>query len=117
MQFGDAFVEFVRVRVPKIDKGADVYYRARSALAFAFAGLSGFEDKLIEKFFYMKNRNEKELLCRENEKINAAWLLFLTFGSDAAFFAGMLGVSVEDVMKAAPVWTDENKKEEEIKND
>ena len=117
VQFGDAFVEFVRVKVPKIDKGAAVYYRARSALAFAFAGLSGFEDKLIEKFFYMKERNEKELLCRENEKINAAWLLFLTFGSDAAFFAGMIGVSVEDVMKAAPVWADENKKEEEIKND
>lgn len=117
VQFGDAFVEFVRVKVPKIDKAADVYYRARSALAFAFAGLSGFEDKLIEKFFYMKNRNEKELTDGKKEKINAAWLLFLTFGSDAAFFSDMLGVSVADVMKAAPVWTDENKEEEEINND
>ena len=65
----------------------------------------------------MKNRNEKELTDGKKEKINAAWLLFLTFGSDAAFFSDMLGVSVEDVMKAAPVWTDENKEEEEINND
>lgn len=117
VRLSDNAVEFTKVKMPKCEEGAGVYRIARSALAFA--SLSQFEQKMLENLARMIQRNLTALSVEKDERINAAWLLLLTFGSEATFFADMLGVPLRKVMEKASLWSGDASEEqnEESKND
>lgn len=106
-------LEFVKVKMPRMNESLDVYRIARSALAFA--SLSQFEYKLLKKFIGVREHIGKVLDRDGYESVNAAWLLLAVFGKDAMFFLDMLGVSERQLMELEPEWKGEMNENEEDK--
>ena len=106
-------LEFVKVKMPRMNESLDVYRIARSALAFA--SLSQFEYKLLNKFIGVREHIGKVLDRDGYESVNAAWLLLAVFGKDAMFFLDMLGVSERQLMELEPEWKGEMNENEEDK--
>lgn len=104
-------LEFVKVKMPRMNESLGVYRIARSALAFA--SLSQFEYKLLKKFIGVREHIGKVLDREGYESVNAAWLLLAVFGKDAMFFLDMLGVSERQLMELAPEWKGEMNENEE----